>query len=277
MIFVALALLLLPALALALRPGVSTSRRLLAAALVVFVPVVGIALALIVRRTSGGHVAPEPDDEAPTHALTAADVARLGEQPPVLERLLSGDPTERLAALVHLSNAGDAAAVGVLRWTVEHGPADVVLDAALTLEEIGLRHEAAASAARAAMTIDPSGDRALAAAEAAAAAVLNRIADAAIARKLADEAREHYQLALSAAPTRAPEIEERMARLDLATNRPRAALAVFQRLGDRFADLRDQAAFACREFSALSFVPSAPALAVPTGAAHLEAVYSQAT
>ena len=76
---------------------------------------------------------------------------------------------------------------------------------------------------------------------------------------------------------RATEIEERMARLDLATNRPRAAFDILKKLGDRFADLRDHAAFACREFASLSFVPSAPALAATSATTAHEAAYSQAT
>lgn len=260
-----LALFVIPSLALALRPGVSTSRRLLAAALVLFVPVVGLVLALIVRATRGGHVALEPDDELPEAKLTAADVGRLGEMPPVLERLMTGDSTERLAALVGLSSSGDAAAVAVLRWTIEHGPSDVVLDAALTLEEIGLRQDAAASAARAALLIDPTGDRAFAAAEAAAASLHNRIADAAVARLLATEARGHYETVLVHAPTRSLEIAERLAHLEIASNRPRAALDVLARFAgatsDKLTYLRDRAAFACRDFDQLSFVPCAPVLA----------------
>ena len=209
-----LAVLLVPALWFAVRPGVSSSRRLLAGALVLFVPIVGVVLALIVRRTSGGHVALEPDDDGGDSHLCAADVKRVGEQPPVLERLMTGDASERLAALVELSHAADAAAVSVLRWALEHGPSDVVLDAALTLEEIGLRHDAAAAQARAALAANgPSFAAALAAADALAAPVLGRVADAAIARQLVAEAEAHYHLALTCAPDRASEVEARMARL----------------------------------------------------------------
>ncbi len=279
-----LALFVVPALALATRPGCSSSRRLFAGALVLFVPIVGLLLALIVRRTSGGAVEIEPDDEPREARLTAADVHRLGELPPVLERLMTGDSTERLAALVGLSQQGDAAAVSVLRWTIEHGPSDVVLDAALTLEEIGLRSDAAAATARQALAAGITADRALSAADSVAAAVLNRIADAAIARQLATEARDHYQVALTCAPERAFEIEERIARLEIATSRPRAALDILSRLlvgrdgadQDRVVQLRDRAAFAARDFSLLSFVPCAPALAAPYRAA-VQAPISQAT
>lgn len=132
--------LVIPAAAIAALPGVSRSRRILACALVLLVPVAGPLLAFMVRRSRGGAIALEPVRPASPRRLSAADIRRLGEQPPVLERLLCGDPTERLAALVSLSSAGDAQAIAVLRWTIEHGPAYVVLDAALTLDELELRN-----------------------------------------------------------------------------------------------------------------------------------------
>ncbi|MBZ0238217.1 MAG: hypothetical protein K8M05_38255, partial [Deltaproteobacteria bacterium] len=112
-----LAVLLLPALAFAARPGVSTSRRVLACTLVVVVPLAGLVLAALVRRMRGGAIELEPEYEVPPQRLSSADAARLAEQPPVVDRLLSGDPGERLAALVALSSAADADAVAVLRWT----------------------------------------------------------------------------------------------------------------------------------------------------------------
>jgi hypothetical protein len=134
-----LVLLFIPAAAVAAFPGVSRSRRILAGALVLLVPVAGPVLALLVRRARGGAIAMEPARAEAPRRMCPGDVRRLGELPPVLDRLLGNDATERLAALVALSSAGDAHAIAVLRWTIEHGPADVVLDAALTLDEIELR------------------------------------------------------------------------------------------------------------------------------------------
>lgn len=133
-------LLFIPAAVIAALPGVSRSRRILAGALVLLVPVAGPVLALLVRRARGGAIAMEPELPEAPRRMSPGDVRRLGEMPPVLERLLGNDPTERLAALVALSSAADAHAMSVLRWTIEHGPADVVLDAALTLDEIELRN-----------------------------------------------------------------------------------------------------------------------------------------
>jgi len=110
--------------------------------------VAGPVLAMLVRRMRGGNLSLEPVAEAPRTRPSAADVSRLGDLPPVLERLLAGDAGERLAALVQLSSVGDPAAVAVLRWAIAHGPADVVLEAALTLEEIELREVATRAARR---------------------------------------------------------------------------------------------------------------------------------
>lgn len=213
-----LAALLLPAFVLAARPGVSTSRRLLASALVLFVPLAGVALAMLVRRTRGGGIELEPDYEVPPKRLSSTDALRLAEQPPIVERLLCGDPGERLAALVALSSASDADAIAVLRWTVEHGPPDVVLDAALTLEEIELRCESHLGTALAAFTAAPAPDAslALAVAHAAEAMVLNRLTDGAMVPRLVVTARDAYARALAWAPEHAPEIKRDLARLELA-------------------------------------------------------------
>jgi hypothetical protein len=132
----------LPWALLALRPGVSSSRRLLAAVLALMVPVAGPLLALLVRRAKGGKIALEPTEARKRSRPSALDVNRLGDMPSAVERLLSRDPAERLEALVHLSSVADDHAVATLRWTIEHGPTEVVLEAALTLEEIEIRRAA---------------------------------------------------------------------------------------------------------------------------------------
>jgi hypothetical protein len=264
-----LVLLTVPAAALAVRPGVSVSRRVLACTLVLLVPVAGPLLAMLVRRARGGAVALEPDDEAPQPHLSPGDASRLGEQPPMLERLLCGDASERLAALVALSSAGDAQAVAVLRWTVEHGPSEVVLDAALTLEEIDLRNTARSRLAQDALEAGPTVETALAAARAAERSVLSRLADAAIAPMLATEARNCYQQALALASAGGHDlfdIQLGLAQLELASGRARAALDIAGTLVcrtqvqvEQVTALRDHAAFACRVHDALATIPCAPA------------------
>ena len=140
----------LPWALLAARPGVSNSRRMLAVVLAVMVPIAGPLLAMLVRRSRGGIIALEPVPEPPRFRPSAYDVNRLCDQPSVVERLLSRDPAERLEAMVHLSSVGDTHSLATLRWTIEHGPQEVLLEAALTLEEIELRHARIAAAAAAA-------------------------------------------------------------------------------------------------------------------------------
>ena len=141
-----LVILTLPWIVLAVRPGATSSRRLLALALVLLVPVAGPVLAYMVRRVRGGKVELEPVPPRERPRPTPEDIRRLGEMPSAVERLLSRDAGERLAALVHLSSAADDNAVNVLKWTIEHGPTDVVLEAALTLEEVELRRAPKATA-----------------------------------------------------------------------------------------------------------------------------------
>lgn len=264
-----LVLIAVPAVALALRPGVSASRRLLACTLVLLVPVAGPLLAMLVRRARGGAVALEPETDAPPQRLSPGDVARLGDMPSVLDRLLCGDPSDRLAAMVSLSSSGDAQAVAILRWTVEHGPADVVLDAALTLEEIDLRNTARTRTARDVLEAQPTVDHALTAARAAERSVLSRLADTAIAPMLAAEARACYQQALKLAKDEgrdASDILTGLAELELAAGRPTAALEAIngvvcrtQAEVERVTRVRDDAAFACRTNASVTAIPCATA------------------
>jgi hypothetical protein len=139
-----LLLVLVPALAiLALRPGASGGRRVLAASLVLTIPIVGPLLAVVARnvRGKGTGAEPEPSDEEPAIRWSPEEVRRMGELPPMLERLMSPDYSERLAALVMLSSVPDMAARSLLRWAIEHGPPEVVLDAALTLDELDMHRE----------------------------------------------------------------------------------------------------------------------------------------
>ncbi len=270
---------------LAVRPGVSSSRRLLAGALVLLVPVMGPLLAMLVRRTRGGNIATEPEAALPVRRVSAGDVKRLAELPPALERLISSDSSERLSALCDLSNAGDAAAVSMLRWTIDNGPNDVVLDAALTLEEIDLRCEARSVAAREALATVPTFDRALEAADASAAAVLTGLADPVLVPQYANQARDLYQLALELDSTRGLEVQESLARLELSAGRPRAALEIVSRLvvglhGEdriRLQALRDDAAFAARDFSQMSFAPRGPSVEISSLDAHRAKVLARST
>ncbi len=273
-----LVLIALPSIVIAMLPARTRSRRRLGVTLAVLLPIVGPLLALVVQRTRGGALPVEPPRKLAMRPPSAAEVASMGEVSSALDRLLSGDPVARLEALVGLSSTGDAAAVSVLRWARDHGPSEVVLDAALTLEELELRSEARLAAARAALDAHETAARALEAADAAADAVTTGIVDGASARVLAEQARGWYARAIALAPAQAPRIEERLARLELAAGRPRVAWMIAERLIHRggvdrtVLRLRDDAAFAAREFDAMSFAPAALELPVNLAAHRLHTV-----
>ena len=172
---------------------------------------------------------------------------------------MSPDAPERLAALVALSNPGDATAIALLRWTLDHGTTEMALDAALALEELDRRREARRAATRRALDEAPSFDRALAAADASADAVLTRFADGPSLAVMVVQARDAYQVALGLAPERWAEIHERLAHLELAAGFPGLALDHLSLLAatpgadlTRLLELRDRAAFAARRFELVS-------------------------
>lgn len=237
------------------------SRRVLAVALVALLPVAGALLVLLVYRVRGGGVALEVEEPTvATRALGAADVRRLADLPPLLDRLTSPDAAERLAALITVSNNTGADGINVLRWAVEHGAPEVVLDAALTLEELELRREARLGDTRAALDAAPTYDRAIAAAMAAADGILSGVADAVSVPALADQARASYLVAQSLEPHRSDEIHVHLARLELAAMRPSAAMEFLARVSSDTAtmiasgvrQLRDDVAFAARRFDLVS-------------------------
>jgi hypothetical protein len=252
------------ALFLVLRPGTSLSRRLLAATFVLLLPVAGVPLAVMVRRARGGRLASEPERTGRGARPPSADeVLRLTELPASLDRLMSPEPSERLAALVCLSKAGDANAIAVLRWTLEHGAPEIVLDAALTLEDLDLRREKRLDEASRRYRAAATFEAAVEVGDAAAAGLRNRLADPVAIPVLAEQARTAYLAAMTAAPEQALMIDERLGRLELAAGRPREALEILNRVlamtdPDAALELelvRDAAAFAAREFDRMGFVP----------------------
>ena len=205
----------LVALGIAARPGVSESRRALAVSLVLMLPGLGLPLALVVRRLQGIGV---PEDlrirEAPPRSLTREEVLALAEQPSALDRLMSLRPEERLDALVGLACANDANAIALLRWTVQHGPREAVLEAALTLEELDIQRARVLEEAARAFEHQPSFATAVAAGDAALAGILNGLADHATLPTLAERARAWFRYAEMVAPARAAELTRRLALLD---------------------------------------------------------------
>ena len=239
---------------------------MLAGSLALMVPGVGLPLALLVRHTRGsGTTPPEELVAVGRQRISVASVERLSHVASVLDRLMSSDATERLAALVAVSSAGGSGAVAMLRWTLDHGTTEVALDAALALEELEFRGEARRAAAQEALAAAPSYASALAVADAAAEAVLDRRGDGPGAAAIADVARAAYEAALAMEPGHDAEIGERLAQLELAAGRPQAALDALGRLAvadegtARRTQLRDRAAFAARRFELLQLAPSSQA------------------
>lgn len=197
------------------RPGVSGSRRALAVALALMLPGLGLALAEVVRRLRGeGGGAELQLREIPARQLTADEVRALADQPCALDRLMSVLPEERLDALVALACANDANAITLLRWTVQHGPREAMLEAALTLEELDRQRARVLEEAAHAFEERPSYATAVAAGDAALVGIVNGMADRATLPTLAERARAWYRYAQMVDPVRGRELEGKLAQLD---------------------------------------------------------------
>ena len=197
------------------RPGTSDSRRALAVALATMLPGVGLPLAIMVRRLRGSGTGSDPKHQ--DHALREVrpdEVLTLADQPCALDRLMSRLPEERLDALVALASAADANSISLLRWTVQYGPREPMLEAALTLEELDLQRARTLDEASRAFDDHPSVATALAAGDAALAGILNGLADRDILADLAERARACFHYALAADPTVESDIAWRLFVLD---------------------------------------------------------------
>lgn len=232
---------------------VSASRRQLAAALSITVPVAGPALAALALETRGAGApsVDELDDARPERPLDPQAIRIAASRPSAIERITAG-AGERRAVMATMARRGSRDAIGLLRWTIERAGGDAAIDAALTLEDLTRRHEGRLAVARGRLEVDDSAGAALEAGDAAAALIESGLADPPMIPALADEAGRHWQLAAErGADTCA--VAERRARLALAAGQPELALTALaavrttdpdlrQRLGQLAAD----AAFASR-------------------------------
>jgi hypothetical protein len=184
-------------------------------ALVLMLPGLGLPLALVVRRLRGvGRGSDVPAPTFPPRDPTPEEVLDLADQPCALDQLVSRVPEERLDALVSLAGAGDANAVTLLRWTVQHGQREAMLEAALTLEELDVQRGRQLEDASLAFEQRPSFTTAVAAGDAALAGIVNGLADRATLPALAERARAWFQYALTIEPNRAAELAPRLAVVD---------------------------------------------------------------
>lgn len=211
----------------------SPSRRRLVVALSLGVPIAGPVLAVMAARVRGIGKLIEPGDlgDPRPHTLEVGQIRRIGELPPLVERLLSTSSSDRQSALVTLAARPDARAIQILRWAVEHGPPEAVLDAALTLGELDLELEHALELAERVATERPTYDNLVEAGDLLAQAIHSRLADPAIAPNLATRARAWYERAVPlSTPAQRAELDERRARLELAAGRPAAAAELIEQL-----------------------------------------------
>jgi hypothetical protein len=196
---------------------VGRSQRTLMAALTLTLPVLGALVALVAFATRGrGEIGQVPAREAPEpRTLTVADVRRLTDALSASESLMCGTLDERSATVGMLVRHPDAAAIALLRRAVAAGDADVAVEAALALEDLGAQLEASATLAHEDLDGDPGFERALAAADMLAAAVHSGLPDASLIASLVADARRGYDRAAALCAQRLPEIAGRRARFEL--------------------------------------------------------------
>jgi hypothetical protein len=161
--------------------------------------------------------------ELPRRQLTADEVRALADQPGALDRLMSLLPEERLDALVSLACANDANAITLLRWTVQNGSREAMLEAALTLEELDRQRARMLEEAAHAFEERPSFATAVAAGDAALVGIANGMADRATLPTLAERAHAWYRYAQMVDPVRGRELEGKLAQLELGSRAATAA------------------------------------------------------
>jgi hypothetical protein len=209
----------------------SRTERTLMAALTLTLPVLGAPVAMVVLATRRrGEVGRVPAREAPEpRALTVADVRRLTDELSASESLMSGSPDERSATVGMLTRHPDAASIALLRRAVAAGDADVAVEAALALEDLGAQLDARAAAAHEELDGNPGFERALTDADMLAAAVHSGLPDASLMASLVADARRGYERAAALCPQRLPEMAGRWFRLEMDALCPDGGLAVLDR------------------------------------------------
>jgi hypothetical protein len=195
----------------------SRSQRALMAALTLTLPALGAPVAMVAMATRRrGEVGQVPAREAPEpRSLTVADVHRLTDGLSASEALMSGSADEKTATVGMLTRHPDAEAIALLRRAVATGDADLAVEAALALEDLGARLEASAAAAHQELDGNPGFERALADADMLAVAVHSGLPDASLIASLVADARRGYERAVSLCPQLLRELAGRRARLEL--------------------------------------------------------------
>ena len=208
------------------------SRRTLVLALVVTLPVVGVALALLGldAEPQDELAAPPPPSSDEPELPDPRHVRRVAAALPACEILMVASLGERRATLAALARRGDASDVSLLRWMVSTG-SEMAVEAALALDELGTIFESELVQWRAELAEAPSRGAVLSCAALITRALETGIVEPTMVKALAAEARECLAR-LSTLASEPPEKDSddsgaaARARLEMAAMKPDAALAI---------------------------------------------------
>jgi hypothetical protein len=235
------------------RARLPASRRVLATALIATVPLAGIALAIAVCRVRGAGGSPALHMPRATTTDRARFEAVARDEAPIAEQLV-GERDERRAAVSSLVRSGDPEAVRTLRWLIERGSGEAVVEAALALEQLAQQRQRAVQVARGDAAASGDWRRWLGAAEMITEDIESGLVDPSAIPTLCDAARAMYRAAAESAAGLPAELAAGWANLELIAARAADALDILAR-GDDTDDvalrsyictLRDDALFAAR-------------------------------
>jgi hypothetical protein len=231
---------------------VEPSRRALALALCVAVPVLGPTAAAIASSVIGrGGDELLFDPHAVQARIDGAEIARrLTHSLPVCEALASTDADARRQALSKLKARGAAEDIAILRWARTQRRGDAAVEVALAFEEISTRFEYQAATARAAAAATPTYTSVSALFLILAGGITNGVVDGPLVARIAAECARHHDAAVALDPERSRELLVTRVRLELALHRPDEALVLLER-SPRVGELGGlylEAAYAARRF-----------------------------
>ncbi len=231
---------------------VDRSRRALALALCIAVPVLGPTAAAIASSIIGrGGDELLFDPHAVQARIDGAEIARrLTNSLPVCEALASADADTRRQALAKLKARGAAEDIAILRWARTQRRGDAAVEVALAFEEISSRFEQQVATARAAAVASPTYTSVSAVFVIMAGGITNGVVDGPLVTRVAAECASHHRAAVDLDPERGRELLATRVRVELALHRPEEALALLggnTRDGE-LGELYREAAYAARRF-----------------------------
>lgn len=220
------------------RRDLEASRRWLGFAMAITIPGLGPALAVVAIILRGTGSSPALCEPAPRVAPDRDEYVRLmGDQAPILHRL-SGAREERLAALAELARDESPAALAALRWIIERGDRDAVIDAALTLEQMTDARMSEVAAARKLFAVATPGDL-IRHGDRVARMIESGLAEPSMTARLCGLACEFYRVAEERGGAVPGPVAASWARLELRAMHPQGALSVLDRYPPVSGDERD--------------------------------------